>query len=64
MSFRERREFGFFTIPFSITIMTLIIYVLFCFMVDIDRIQRQRKEYLERYTPRGEKLTFGKNEKN
>ena len=58
----ERREFGYITIPFLIMMMTLIIYVLFAFTVDIYRIQHQREEYLKHYTPRGERLTFGENE--
>ena len=64
MNYRERREFGFLTIPLSIVLAILTIYIYFCFMIDIDRNQRRRKEYLERYTPRGERLTFGKNEED
>jgi len=60
----ERREFGYITIPFLIMMMTLIIYVLFSFAVEIDNIQRQREEYLNHFTPRGERLTFGENEIN
>ena len=59
----ERREFGYITIPFLIMMAILTVYIYFCIIIDVDRIQRQREEYLKHYTPRGERLTFGENEK-
>ena len=58
----ERREFGYITIPFLIMIAILTVYIYFCIIIDVDRIQHQREEYLKHYTLRGERLTFGENE--
>ena len=62
----ERQEFGHIVFPFLTTIFMITIFVLFCWVMNLQEYERkaeEKQEWLKYYTSDGLKYTF-KNENN
>ena len=55
----ERREFGNLAGPCIIMLACIMIYLLTCFLLAVQENNKRRQEFLQHYTLRGERLTFG-----
>jgi hypothetical protein len=58
----ERQEFGHLVCPFLIVMFIVMIFVLFCWTVDLQEYERkkaEKQEWLNHFTPDGLRYTFG-----
>ena len=59
MDFFERGEFGNIVPTSLILLFSLSIYLSTCLLLEIDKNNKRKEEYLKHYTINGERLTFG-----